>query len=229
MTIFTDSSRLPPSLVYQQRFRGMSTFRSAMWDVLCRDFFQQFIPPPACVMEIAAGHCEFINHIRCGEKIAVDINEDTARLATPDVRVMLTPATDLDGIEDGSVDRIFISNFLEHLSKPDIVRVLHACHAKLRAEGPLGAGQIMILQPNIRYCARDYWMFFDHITPLDDSSLAEALSLTGFRMVKMIPRFLPYTAVKSGTVSMWAIRLYLKFPLAWRWLGGQAFAIAERT
>lgn len=33
------------------------------------------------------------------------------------------------------------------------------------------AGRLLILQPNVRYCGRDYWQFFDHITPVDDRAV----------------------------------------------------------
>ena len=54
-----------------------------------------------------------------------------------------------------------------------------------------------MLQPNIRYCARDYWMYFDHITPVDDRALAEAFNATGFHVELNIPdscRTLPRAA-----------------------------------
>jgi len=83
-----------------------------------------------------------------------------------------------------------------------------------------------VLQPNVRYCARDYWQFFDHITPVDDRALAEAFAATGFDVVKTIPRFLPYTTKSRLPTSPALVRLYLKLPLAWRFLGAQSFMVA---
>ena len=90
-------------------------------------------------------------------------------------------------------------------------------------------GSLLVLQPNIRFCARDYWMFFDHITPLDDRSLTEALEMTAFRVTECIVRFLPF-AMKSSRLpkSALMVRLYLKFPLAWRILGQQSFLVAKK-
>ena len=51
----------------------------------------------------------------------------------------------------------------------------------------------MILQPNIRYAYKEYWDFFDHHTPLSDRSLVEALQMVGFKIEKVLPKFLPYT------------------------------------
>ena len=82
-------------------------------------------------------------------------------------------------IEKGSVDVVFANNFFEHLSKNDIVKTTGEVYSVLRTEG-----KFLILQPNIRFCFKDYWMFFDHITPLDDRSLSEVLEHNGFEVVE---------------------------------------------
>ncbi len=130
-----DATQLDPSGVYANRFAGKSEFRDAMWSVLCTDFFQKYIPEDSHVLELAAGHCEFINHIRAAVKTAVDINPDTARHAAPGVKVVLSSTTDLSAIPDGSQDVVFASNFFEHLPKPVIVRTLRECHRILRCGG----------------------------------------------------------------------------------------------
>lgn len=40
--------------IYQRRFKGEAEFRNKMWQVLCADFFQKFIPKDAVVLEIAS-------------------------------------------------------------------------------------------------------------------------------------------------------------------------------
>ena len=87
-------------------------------------------------------------------------------------------------------------------------------------------GRLLILQPNIRYCFRDYWMFFDHITPLDDRSLSEALEISGFRIIKCIPKFLPYTVKSRFPKSSFLIKIYLKVPIFQKLFGKQAFIYA---
>ena len=49
--------------LYERRFAGDAAFRSSMWQILCRSFFQKYIDPGSTVVEVGAGHCEFINHI----------------------------------------------------------------------------------------------------------------------------------------------------------------------
>ena len=64
--------------IYRRRFNEYECEqKNKNWEVLCPDFFQQFIPEEARVLDIGAGYCEFINNIRCREKLAVDLNEDT--------------------------------------------------------------------------------------------------------------------------------------------------------
>ena len=209
--------------IYKLRFKEETEFRGKMWKVLCSEYFQRFVPPGATVMEVAAGYCEFINNIEAGSKIAVDINTDTRKLAGGDVRVVITPSTDLSAIASNSVDVIFISNFFEHITRPEIADTVRECHRTLRK-----GGRLLVLQPNIRYVARDYWMFFDHITPIDDRALCELLELVGFTIRKALPRFLPYTTKSRLPKSLLLIKIYLKIPLLYRIFGGQAFVVAEK-
>src|SRR5690606_31710063 len=133
------------------------------------------VPADATVVEIGAGYCEFINQIRAGRKFAVDLNPDTQVHAGEGVTVATSSTTRIEALPDGTADIVFASNFLEHLSREDILATLREVH-RLRKPG----GRFLILQPSIRYCKEDYWQFFDHITPLCERSLGEALETTGF-------------------------------------------------
>ena len=86
-----------------------------------------------------------------------------------------------------------------------------------------------MLQPNIRYVGNDYWMFFDHITPLDEHSLAEAMQLAGFTIESIIPRFLPYTTKSRLPRALWLVKLYLRVPLLWRLFGKQTLVVATTS
>jgi hypothetical protein len=69
-------------------------------------------------------------------------------------------------------------------------------------------------------------MFFDHITPVDDRALVEALHAEGYAVDVCIPRFLPYTTKSGLPHGPGLVRLYLRMPLAWKVLGAQAFVVA---
>lgn len=207
--------------IYERRFADTLAFRRGMWDVLCREFFQRHVPETATVVEIGAGYCEFINHIRAGRKIAVDLNPDTRTHAGPDVTVLTTSTSRIEGVDDGVADIVFASNFLEHLPREEILATMREVRRILKP-----GGRFLILQPNIRYCREDYWQFFDHITPLCERSLTEALEMTGFRVVSMLGRFLPFTTQGRLPNSLLLLRLYLKLRPAWRVFGQQSFAVA---
>jgi ubiquinone/menaquinone biosynthesis C-methylase UbiE len=207
--------------IYERRFADTLAFRRQMWEVLCRQFFQQHVPETATVVEIGAGYCEFINNIRARRKIAVDLNPDTRRHASPEVEVIQASTSSIAGLDDGVADVVFASNFLEHLTREDILATLREVR---RVLGP--GGRFLILQPNIRYCKEDYWQFFDHITPLCERSVSEALETTGFTVQYVLGRFLPFTTQGRLPNSIGLLKLYLKLRPAWRIFGQQSFFIA---
>jgi ubiquinone/menaquinone biosynthesis C-methylase UbiE len=209
-------------VLYGNRFGAQEAQRTELWEVLCREFFQKWVPRDSTVLDVAAGHCEFINNIEAGRRLAVDLNPDVLVRAAPGVEAFMCHSDAMEGIETGSVDRVFVSNFFEHITREAIVSTLLEVKRVLRPDGKL-----LVLQPNVRYCARDYWMFFDHITPVDDRALAEALDATGYDVELNIPRFLPYTTKSRLPSGPGLVKLYLKVPLAWRLLGAQAFMVGR--
>lgn len=218
-----DATSLDPAAVYRQRFQGNLAYRRALWTVLCEDFFQAYVGSDDTVLEVAAGQCEFINAIRAGRRIAVDINTDTRDRAAAEVEVHITSSDQLDAVGEGTVDVVFVSNFFEHIDKPTIARTFAECYRVLRP-----GGRMLILQPNIRYVYRDYWMFFDHITPLDDRTICEITQLSGMDIERCVPRFLPFSTKSRLPKALWLVKLYLRVPLVWRLLGGQALVVGRK-
>jgi SAM-dependent methyltransferase len=214
-----EPSRL--TALYRHRFASESEQRQELWAVLCTHFFQRWVPEDAVVLDLAAGHCEFVNNIRAGRRIAVDLNPDVRLHAAAGVETHVLRSDDLAGIAQDSVDVVFVSNFFEHITREAILATLVEVRRVLRP-----GGRLLVLQPNVRYCARDYWQFFDHITPVDDRALVEAFTATGFDVVENIPRFLPYSTKSRLPSGPALVKLYLRVPLAWRVLGAQAFLVA---
>lgn len=214
------------SQLYQARFRAPEQARkNELWKVLCGSFFQKYIGRDDTVLDLGAGFCEFINHIQCGTKYAVDLNPDTTRYAAQGVQVISTSSSRLDTLATGSVDVVFASNFFEHLpDKQEFVATLREIRRILRA----GSGRLLILQPNIRLLNGRYWDFLDHHLPLTERTLVEALELVGLSIVESRTRFLPYTTKSRLPQHAFLVRAYLRLrPLQWL-LGGQTWMVAVR-
>jgi len=210
--------------IYKNRFQDEYEKRDKVWKVLTKEYFQRFINDSATVLEVAAGYCHFINNVNCKNKIAIDINPDITKYANKDVQILISTSTDIQSIQDSTIDNIFISNFFEHLTKDDILKTLKECHRILKNNGNL-----MILQPNIRYCAKDYWMFFDHITPIDDRALVEVLSALGFEIKLHKPKFLPYTMKSKFPTFKILISIFLKISFLQSLMGKQSFTVAQKS
>ena len=146
-------------------------------------------------------------------------------MAASDVVVISQDCSAPWPIEQGSLDAVFTSNFLEHLpDKTTLGRVLAEAHDCLKA-----GGTFIALGPNIRYVGGSYWDFFDHYIPLTDLSLAEALGCHGFEIEARYPRFLPYTMSRGREYPIWMLRRVPCLPLAWRIFGKQFLVVASRA
>ena len=119
--------------LYQIRFSSPKELagKNKLWQVLCKHYFSKYVDKEACVLDMAAGYCEFINNIEARKKIAVDINPDTVHYAGTDVQVIQAKSSKLEEVESNSVDVVFISNFFEHLTKEEIISTLGECRRVL--------------------------------------------------------------------------------------------------
>lgn len=213
--------------LYRHRFSADELpAKNALWQVLCKHFFQRYVDVDQhTVLDLACGYGEFINNIRAARKLAVDLNPDSPSVLAKDVSFFAVAADRLDPIADASVDVVFTSNFFEHLPDKSVLQnVLTEIHRVLKPGGTLIA-----MGPNIRYLPGAYWDFIDHHLPLSERSLAEALLLAELRPVEMIDRFLPYTTQSRLPKAPWLVRAYLALPLAWRFLGKQFLVVARKN
>ena len=197
----------------------------ALWQVLIARFLQRYVKRDGVVLDIGGGNGEFINHIGAREKHLIDLNPRAKDLAAAGVQVHL-----LDVVANAErwtewerFDHVFVSNFFEHLENPrQLLRVLEFCRRALKPGGTL-----LVIQPNFKYAFREYFDFVDHVLPVTDGSLGEALRAVGFDVEQLIPRFLPYTT-KGAPSSPALLRLYLACPFVWRFFGKQMFVVARR-
>jgi SAM-dependent methyltransferase len=211
--------------IYDRRFRGNLEYRDRVWQTLTANFFSRWIRPSDRVLDLGCGYCQFINHIRCGEKYGMDLNPSAMGYASSDVTVLSQDCGSRWPFDGDFLDAIFTSNFFEHLPTKSVLEA--TLREGLRCLKP--GGNLIALGPNIRYLNGRYWDFFDHHLALTDKSLIEILEKTGFTIVESIPRFLPFTMVDGRNYPVALIRLYLRLPVFWRMLGKQFLVVAQKS
>jgi SAM-dependent methyltransferase len=181
--------------------------RRVLWQTLVACVFQKQIPPEAVVLELGAGYGDFINAVTARRRLAVDVWPGMVAHLEAGVEGLVTSITRLDGVPDSSVDYVFSSNCFEHVSQPDLVE----CLAQLRRKMKPGA-MLSIVQPNFKYCFREYFDDYTHTAIYTAQGLSDLLAANGFRVVRCIPRFMPLTLKSRVPVHPWLIRLYLMSP-----------------
>lgn len=211
---------------YMRRFHQYENerlFRISMWKILVDEYFQQFIPRDSTVLDIPCGYGEFITNIIAKQKIAIDLNPESGKYIPRNVKFLQCSSDHLQ-LQDASVDVIFVSNFFEHINHEVLRHTLEEFFRVLRPHG-----KVMVLQPNIRFLTKDYWMFFDHINPVDDRALDEIFEICGMKLEMKIERFLPYTTKSRVPKNLNFIKLYLHLPILWRFMGKQSFLIFRKN
>lgn len=212
--------------LYAARFPTQEREEKArLWRTLCDAFFSRYVPEDGCVVDLGAGYCDFVNHIRARRRIAVDVNPDARRFAAEGVEVLSLPIERIgEALEPGSVDLVFASNVFEHMRSPEaLLQVLRGVRVVLRP-----GGRLVVMQPNVRLLGGAFWNFFDHTLPLTEMGMAEALKVVGLDVVECRGRFMPYTTKSRLPKWDFLVRLYLKLPPAQFVFGKQMLVIAER-
>jgi SAM-dependent methyltransferase len=188
--------------------------REILWKALCDFHFNRLIERNHHVLELGAGYGHFINNIHATQRTAVDLWPGLRECVGPEVSVHIGRTSNLDFLEDASVDFAFASNLFEHLTQDDFAATLAQLRRVLRPGGTLN-----ILQPNYRRAYKEYFDDYTHISVYSDISLTDFLSAHGFEVTTCHPGFLPLTIKSKLPVSRSLIRLYLALP--WKPLGKQ--------
>jgi SAM-dependent methyltransferase len=211
--------------LYRHRFDEASReAKKRLWKVLVESFFQKYATPAAAVLDLGCGFGEFLNHLRCGRRIGVDLNPEATQYLAPGIEFHAGDVCKLPMIADASVDLVFSSNLMEHLpSKEAAEQMLREARRVLKP-----GGQLLLMGPNLRFLPGEYWDFWDHRLPITDRSLAEVLGSLDFRVVEQHARFLPYTTRSALPQAGWLVRLYLHLPWAWGLFGRQFLLRATR-
>ncbi len=209
---------------YNLRFSGLEEYRKNVWQILCKGVFQKHIPKDARILDIGSGYGEFITNIEAKVKYAIDLNPDGKKYLTNNVNFLNQDCSLNWPIEDNSIDVVFSSNFLEHLLKKEQVEnTLTEAYRCLKPDG-----KIILMGPNIRFLAGEYWDFWDHHIPISDHSMIEVLKLHNFEVTNVISKFLPYTMSGGGQPPLIFLKIFLKFKFLWKIFGKQFLIIAKK-
>lgn len=210
--------------IYAYRMHGVDALKREMvWKEIAQ-FMYRKLGNPQCIVDPAAGMCQFINNVPSPERWAVDMNgpflQDHAREGVKQV-VADTLKADLP---KDHFDGVFVSNFLEHLnSQAEVAEFLAKMHGHMRK-----GGRIAIMGPNFKYAYKEYFDFADHTVILSELGVAEHLFGAGFEVEVVHPRFLPLSFRSGSMLSRSLVRAFLAMPWAWRLFGKQFLLIARK-
>jgi SAM-dependent methyltransferase len=209
--------------LYEYRFQGIDQAgRQAVWGPIAQYPYEE-MGRPQVVLDPAAGRCEFINAIPSPERWIVDEVNYAESFRQSDVKVIISDIFKAE-LRPQYFDGIFASNFLEHLATQEQVALfLEKMYSHLKPEG-----RIAIMGPNFKYCASEYFDCADHTLALTHIAVAEHLYAAGFKIEKIVPRFLPFSFRGILPPSPLLTSLYLKLPVAWPILGKQFLLIASK-
>jgi|SRR3989344_4104022 len=180
--------------------------RDVVWKCITK-YLQRYIGKESRVLDVGAGYCTFINNIKAREKHALDIFDRMREYADKEVITHNQPSHSMKGIKSDYFDAVFASNFFEHLKKDKLQLTLKEIRRVLKKNGKL-----VIIQPNYKYCYREYFDDYTHESIFSDVSMADMLKSLGFAIEKSVPRFLPYSIKSKWPKSRILTTVYLFLP-----------------
>jgi SAM-dependent methyltransferase len=192
---------------YRQSRFTFDPARSSVWKAIVA-YLSPYIPEGGSVLDLGSGYCDFINAVRARRKWALDLYLDPAEFAKDGVTPLRADVTDLAAIPDGSLDVVFASNLLEHLTDDKLALTLSSVKAKLRA-----GGRFIAIQPNFAYCYRSYFDDYTHVRVFSHVSLPDFLESQGFAIDRVVPRFLPFSMKSRVPKWPFLVWLYLRSPV----------------
>lgn len=173
------------------------------------------------VVEIGSGYCNWINSVKAKNKIAIDKFIDPKKFCEKNVKAIFGDFTKLKELKNNSVNTFLLSNFLEHLTNKEVKECIKLIRQKLKSNGI-----IIVIQPNYKFSVKKYFDDPTHISIWDHRSLPNFFETNGFKVIKIVPKFLPLTMNSKIPKTKFLTRLYLYSPI--KFFGGQMLVIARK-
>ena len=137
------------------------------------------------VLDIGCGRGEFLElaRDRCINARGIDVNEDMINFCkSKGLDVELKDAIEaLCEIDDKSLDGIFISQVVEHLSPDYLINMLNLCNRKMKY------GFYIIIEtvnPLSLFSFANFYLDLSHVKPVHPETLRFLLNTTGFRDIE---------------------------------------------
>ena len=209
---------------YKSRFR-YNKFRSIVWREISR-FLSKYILKDSVIVDLGAGYCDFINNTMAKVKYAIDISSETEKYKNKDVIFLKRPAWYIPEIADSSVDFLLASNLLEHFDDREINDIIMEIKRILKP-----GGRLALMQPNFKFSYKNYFDDYTHKKIWTDISLKDFLISNDFDIIKVMPKFLPFSmnslpfSLPNFLLSA-LVYLYIHSPI--KPLAGQMLIVAQK-
>lgn len=177
--------------------------RSKVWAAIC-EYLQQYIKKSDTIIDLGSGYCDFINNIYASKKYAVDINPQGYKFCNQDVYFINSTTKKIKSIKSKSINVIFASNLLEHLDDEELKDSLIEFNRILK----VGA-RIILMQPNFKYAYKEYFDDYTHKKIFTHISLRDYFEANGFKAIKVLPKFLPFSLKSRLPKSYLLTKIYL--------------------
>lgn len=209
--------------LYDYRFKNIEqSSRDIVWQLITQ-FIHRLVGPSDKILDPAAGRGEFIKFSLSNEKWVIDQEDYIGWKSEKNVRFIQGDCFGVD-LPSDYFDLIFVSNLLEHLNTQyEIQKLLLKLKSALKS-----TGTIIIMGPNFKFCYKEYFDCADHVIPLTHISIEEHLKSAGLNTYINYPQFLPYSFRSRLPNWPFLVRLYLKYPLAWKLFGKQFLVLANK-
>jgi SAM-dependent methyltransferase len=204
---------------YHRKYFLFDPDRAVVWRAIGK-YLQPFVHADQALLDLGAGYGECSRFLNARRKHALDINPDLVRYWPPDVIPVIQSALTSLPFENASFGTVVTSNFFEHFTVSECIKILSEV-ARVLAPG----GRLLTIQPNFRLQPFRYFDDYTHKTPFTDSGFAGLLSSNGWKILHLEPRFLPFSMKSRLPKWGWIVGLYLALPF--RPLAGQFLSVAE--